>query len=142
MKTQNNIGKTNKHYTNCGMTNHNVETCKKKKKQTMMAITEAAKPNQKAQKTSSYACHICGLNGHKMTYCPKFAKMQKMFHRKSMTIAEVQLIVETQTIITDLNVVDVNITTKNEVTKEQIFKDKEPRKAKSVVDWEKKEQLK
>ncbi len=31
-KTQNNIGKTNKYCTNCGMTNHNVETCKKKKK--------------------------------------------------------------------------------------------------------------
>ncbi len=65
-----------------------------------------------------------------------------MFHGKSMTIAQVQLIVETQIVIADLNVVDVNITTKNEVTKEQIFKDKEPKKAKNVVDWEKKEQLK
>jgi orotate phosphoribosyltransferase-like protein len=31
VKTQDNIGKTNKHCINCGMTNHNVETCKKKK---------------------------------------------------------------------------------------------------------------
>jgi len=31
VKTQNNIKKTNKHCTNYGMTNHNVETCKKKK---------------------------------------------------------------------------------------------------------------
>ncbi len=31
-KTQNNTRKIDKHYTNCGMTNHNVETCKKKKK--------------------------------------------------------------------------------------------------------------
>jgi hypothetical protein len=31
-KTQSNIRKTNKHCTNCGMTNHNVETCRKKKK--------------------------------------------------------------------------------------------------------------
>jgi len=30
-KTQSNVGNTNKHCTNCGMTNHNVETCKKKK---------------------------------------------------------------------------------------------------------------
>jgi len=30
-KTKNNIKKTNKYYTNYGMTNHNVETCKKKK---------------------------------------------------------------------------------------------------------------
>jgi hypothetical protein len=30
-KTQSNVGKTDKHCTNYGMTNHNVETCKKKK---------------------------------------------------------------------------------------------------------------
>jgi len=47
-KTQSNIGKTNKHCTNCGMTNHNVETCKKKKKQTTMATTKVAQPSQKS----------------------------------------------------------------------------------------------
>ncbi len=31
MKTQSIIWKINKYYINCGMTNHNVETCKKKK---------------------------------------------------------------------------------------------------------------
>jgi hypothetical protein len=30
-KTHNNIGKTNKYCTNCGMINHNVETCIKNK---------------------------------------------------------------------------------------------------------------
>jgi hypothetical protein len=55
--------------------NHNVETCKKKKKQTMVVTIEATQPNQKPHKTSSYACHICGLNGHKMIDCPKFAEM-------------------------------------------------------------------
>jgi hypothetical protein len=30
-KTQGNTTKNDKHYTNCGMTNHNVKTCKKKK---------------------------------------------------------------------------------------------------------------
>jgi hypothetical protein len=29
-KTQNNIGKIDKYCTNCGMMNHNVETCRKK----------------------------------------------------------------------------------------------------------------
>jgi hypothetical protein len=77
-----------------------------------------------------------------MTYCPKFAEIQKMFHGKSMMVAKVQLIVETQTVIADVNVVDVNITTRSKVIKEQVFKDKKPRKAKSVVDWEKKERLK
>jgi hypothetical protein len=45
-----------------------------------MVATEVAKLNQKPEKTSSYACHICGLNGHKMIDCPKFIKMKKMFH--------------------------------------------------------------
>jgi hypothetical protein len=72
------------------MTNHNVETCKKKKKQTTMASTKATQPSQKTQNTSSYACHICGLNGHKMTNCPKFVEMQKIFHEKSMKVTKVQ----------------------------------------------------
>jgi hypothetical protein len=31
-KTQSNIGENHKHCTNYGLTNHNVETCRKKKK--------------------------------------------------------------------------------------------------------------
>jgi hypothetical protein len=38
-----------------------------------------------------------------------------------------------------VNVVDVNITTRSKVIEEYVFKDKEPRKAKSVVNWEKEE---
>jgi hypothetical protein len=40
-KTQSNTWNIDKQYTNCGMTNHNVETCKKKKEHTTMATTEA-----------------------------------------------------------------------------------------------------
>jgi hypothetical protein len=47
-----------------------------------------------------------------MIDCPKFAKMQKMFHEKSIVVAKVQHVVETQIIITNVNVVDVNVTTK------------------------------
>jgi hypothetical protein len=57
-----------------------------------------------------------------------------MFHGKCRVVAKVQLVFETQTIITDVNVVDVNGTTRNKVTEEQVFKDRELRKAKSVVD--------
>jgi hypothetical protein len=39
-----------------------------------MATTEVALLSKKPQKTSSYACHIYGLNGHKMINCSKFAK--------------------------------------------------------------------
>jgi len=115
------------------MTNHNVETCKKKKEQTTVVTTEAAQPSQKTQKTSSYACHIYGLNGHKMTNCPKFAEMQKMFHGKYVIVVKVQPVAETQTIITNVNMVDVNVTTRSKVIKEHVFKDRETRKAKNVT---------
>jgi hypothetical protein len=94
LKTQSNIGKTDKYCTNCGMNNHNVETCKKKKGQTIMATMEAAPSNQKPHKTSSYTCHIYGSNKHEMTDCSKFTKMQKMFHGKCVIVAKVQLVVE------------------------------------------------
>jgi cell division protein FtsL len=77
-----------------------------------------------------------------MTNSPKFTKMQKMFHEKSMTIAKVQLVVETQIVIVDVNVVDFNVTTRSIVAKEHVLKDREPRKAKNVVDWGKEEWLK
>jgi hypothetical protein len=36
--------------------------------------------------------------------------------------------------ITNVKMVDVNVTTRSKATKEHVFKDKEPRKAKNVVD--------
>jgi hypothetical protein len=84
------------------MMSHNVEICKKEKKQIAVVTTKVTQPNQKPYNTSLYACLIYGLNGHKMIDCPKFAKMQKMFHGKFMAIAEVQPIVETQTTIIDI----------------------------------------
>ncbi len=76
-----------------------------------------------------------------MIDCPKFVHMQKMFHGKFVVIIEVQL-VKRQTIITNVNVVDVNVMTRNKVIEEHVFKNGEPRKAKNVANWEKKEQLK
>jgi hypothetical protein len=78
-KIQSNTRNNDKYCTNCGMNNHNVETCKKEKKETTVTTIEVAQLSQKPHKTSSYACHICGLNGHKMTNCPKFTKMQRCF---------------------------------------------------------------
>ncbi len=51
--------------------------------------------SKKQQKTFSYACHICGLNGHKMIDCLKFAEMLKMFHGKFVAMTEVQHVAET-----------------------------------------------
>jgi hypothetical protein len=129
-KTQSNVGTTDKHCTNSGMTNHNVETCRKKKKQTTMATIEVAQPSQKTQKTYVYACHIYGLNGHKIKHCPKFVEMQKMFHGKYEIIIKVQLIAEAKKIMADVNVANVKITTRSKVTKEHVFKDRKPRKTK------------
>jgi hypothetical protein len=50
-----------------------------------------------------------------------------------MAIAKVQHVIETQIVIVDVNVVDVNVTT-SQVIEEHVFKDREPRKAKDVVD--------
>jgi transposase len=44
-----------------------------------MATTKATQPSQKPQKTSSYACHICGLNGDRMTNRPKLLKCKRCF---------------------------------------------------------------
>jgi len=49
---------------------------------------------------------------------PKFAEMQKMFHGKSVTVVEVQLVAKTQIVIVDVNVVDVNVTTRSKVIEE------------------------
>ncbi len=62
-----------------------------------------------------------------------------MFHGKSLTIAEVQLVAKIKIVNTDVNVMDVNVTTRSKAIEEHVFKDSKPRKAKSVVDWEKKE---
>jgi inorganic pyrophosphatase len=64
-----------------------------------------------------------------------------MLNGKSMIVIEIQLVVETQTITTNVNVVDVNVMTSKAI-EEQVFKDREPRKAMSVVDWENEEWFK
>jgi hypothetical protein len=56
-----------------------------------------------------------------------------MFDGKFVTIAKVQPVVKTQTIIVDVNVVDVNVTTRSKVTEEHVFKDRDPIKVKSVA---------
>jgi hypothetical protein len=77
-----------------------------------------------------------------MIDCPKFTEMHKLFHGKYVVIAKVQPNVKTQIVTTDVNVMDVNVTIRSKVTKEQVFKDREPRKKKGDVEWEKEERLK
>jgi hypothetical protein len=58
-----------------------------------------------------------------------------MFHGKYVTVTKIQLVVKIQTIIIDVNVLDVNATTKSKAIEEHVFKDRKPKKTKSVVDW-------
>ncbi len=53
-----------------------------------------------------------------MTDCLKFVEMLKMFHGKYVVVAEVQPVVETQIVTTDVNVVDVNVATRSKVIEE------------------------
>ncbi len=70
MKLQTKPGKINKHCINCGRDNHNVEMCRVEKKgEPIVITTKATNQPHKGQKNNSYACHIHGLNGHKMMDC-------------------------------------------------------------------------
>jgi hypothetical protein len=68
-----------------------------------------------------------------MTNYPKFTEMKKMVHGKFVVVVKVQLVANTQTIITDVNVVDVNVTTRSKVTEKQVIKDRELRKANNAI---------
>ncbi len=46
-----------------------------KKEPIVTTTTKVTTQTQKLQKIASCACHICGMNGHKMIDCPKFVKM-------------------------------------------------------------------
>jgi len=65
-----------------------------------------------------------------------------MFHGKFVSIIKVQHVVKIKTFITKVNVVDVNVATRNKANEEHVFKDRELRKANSVVNWDKEKRLK
>jgi hypothetical protein len=69
-----------------------------------------------------------------MIDCPKFVEMQKMFHGKFVVVTKVQPVAKTKIVTTYVNVVDVNVTTRSKEIEEHLFKDREPRKTKSVID--------
>ncbi len=58
----------------------------------------------------------CGLNRHKMTNCPKFAKMHEMFHGENASTSNGKMVIDVRTITTKVKVVDVNVATKSIIT--------------------------
>jgi hypothetical protein len=91
--------------------------CRVKKEEPIVVTTKATNQPQKGQKNNSYACHVYGLNGHKMTDYPKFAKTQKMFQGKNASNLEGKAIAEVKTITTYVNVINVNVATRSRITK-------------------------
>ncbi len=67
---------------NCHHTNHNIETCRSKKEEPIVAAIEATTKVSKPPRLLNYPCHIYGIVGHKLTNCPRFNEMQSMFKDK------------------------------------------------------------
>jgi hypothetical protein len=64
------------YYTNCHKTNHNVETCRvKRKEDSIPAVSEVTTQQIKVQKLVKYSCDICGDTRHKIIDCPKYIDM-------------------------------------------------------------------
>jgi hypothetical protein len=62
--------------TNCHCTNHNVETCKsKKKEESIVVATKAIVQASKPPRPLNYPCHIYGIAGHKLMNCSRFGKI-------------------------------------------------------------------
>ncbi len=74
--------------------------------------------------------------------CSEFGKMKKMFQGKDGSSSKGKTIVEVKIITTNVNVVDVNVDTRSIIIKDQVFQKRKPQKRKSIVDWEKEENLK
>jgi hypothetical protein len=69
--------------TNCHMTNHNVETCRVKRKEDhVLVVSKVITQHITIQKLVRYFCHICGDTGHKIIDCLKYNDMHNMFMKK------------------------------------------------------------
>jgi len=59
-----------------------------------------------------------------------------MLKDKGSQSIEFKLVANVKTIIASVNMVDVNVTIRSKTSEEQMFKYQEPKKNKSIVDWE------
>jgi hypothetical protein len=126
------------YYSICHKTNHNVETCRiKRKEDLVLIVSQITTQHIKVKKPMRYSYHICGDTGHKIIDYPKHNDMQNMFKSKGVKPIDKQVVVKPKVSNPSVHMVDVNMAiTKSKVTEEQLFKDKKPIKNKYVVDWE------
>ncbi len=72
--------KTKMYCTNYHNINHNVETCRvKKKKDFVPIVSKVITQHIKVQRHVRYSCHICGDIGYKIINFLKYNYMQNMF---------------------------------------------------------------
>ncbi len=100
--------------------NHNVETCRVKRKEDLVSIVfEVTTQHIKVQRSVRCSCHICDDTRHKIIDCPKYSDMQNMFKNKGVKPTEKQAMVEPKVSNPSIHMVDVNMAiTRNKVTKE------------------------
>jgi hypothetical protein len=83
------------YYTNCHKTNHNVETCRVKRKKNLVPIVfEVIIQQIKIYRHVRYSCHICVDIGHKIINCPKYDDMQNMFRNKGVKSTYKQVVMK------------------------------------------------
>jgi len=74
------------YYINCHRTNHNVETCRVKRKEDhVLVVSEVTIQQIKVQRHVKYSCHIYGDTRHKIIDFPKYNDMQNMFKNRMKT---------------------------------------------------------
>jgi hypothetical protein len=74
------------------MTNHNVETCRVKRKENHVPIVSGTIQEIKIQRLVRYFYHICGEIGHKIIDCLNYNDMQNMFKNKRIKPTDKQVV--------------------------------------------------
>jgi hypothetical protein len=89
------IKKTRMYCTNCRKTNHDVETCRVKRKEDfVLVVFEVTIQQIKVKRPMRYSYQICGETGHKIIDCTKYVDMQNMFKNKGMKTTNKQVVVK------------------------------------------------
>ncbi len=102
--------KTIMYYTNCHRTNHNVETCRvKRKEEYVLVVYEVTTQQIQVQRAMKFFCHICGDTRHKIINCLKFNDMKNMFKKKGVKTSKKPYVVEPKVANPSVHVMDVNI---------------------------------
>jgi hypothetical protein len=70
------IEKIRMYYTNCHWTNHNVKTCRvKRKEESIHVVCKVTTQQIRVQRPVKYSCHIWYETRHKIIECSKFNDM-------------------------------------------------------------------